>query len=115
MADLAATSDAVVVLEREVKGAEALLKRLKPARDVSAFESVDGYPAYRVFGKSETGDHLNSEIYALAREQDWPLRELRRDVRTLEMVFNELALASEPATSGEPVGEADLASEEEVA
>jgi hypothetical protein len=29
-------------------------------------------------------------IYDLARKEDWPLRELRRDVRTLETVFNEL-------------------------
>jgi len=119
LADLAATSDAVVVLEREVKGAEMLLKQLKPARNVSLFESTDGYPAYRVFGKPEAGDHLTSKIYTLAREHDWPLRELRRDVRTLEMVFNELALASEPAS---PTGSLELAgpalpdgSEEEVA
>ena len=115
LADLAATSDAVVVLDREVKGAEVLLKQLKPARDASLFESTDGYPAYRVLGKPEAGDHLTSEIYALAREQDWPLRELRRDVRTLEMVFNELALASEPVGEAESVGEAEPAgSEEEV-
>ena len=32
-------------------------------------------------------------IYELARQENWPLRELRRDVRTLETVFNELATA----------------------
>ena len=31
-------------------------------------------------------------IYAAARQMDWPVRELRRDVRTLETVFNELAM-----------------------
>ncbi len=30
-------------------------------------------------------------IYDLARQQSWPVRELRRDVRTLESVFNQLA------------------------
>jgi len=33
-------------------------------------------------------------IYGLAREEGWPVRELRRDVRTLETVFNELAVAA---------------------
>jgi hypothetical protein len=29
-------------------------------------------------------------LYGLARDQGWPLRELRREVRTLETVFGEL-------------------------
>ena len=33
-------------------------------------------------------------IYDLARREDWPVRELRRDVRTLETVFNQLATGS---------------------
>jgi ABC-2 type transport system ATP-binding protein len=96
LADLAATSDAVVVFEREIAGVEALLQQMQPAREVAAFKSIDGYPAYRVLGKSDAGDHLTPEIYGLAREHDWPLRELRRDVRTLETVFNELATEAKP-------------------
>lgn len=96
LADLAATSDAVVVLDREVAGAEALLRGMAPAREVAACKSLDGYPAYRVLGKSDAGARLTPEIYGLAREHDWPLRELRRDVRTLETVFNELATEAEP-------------------
>jgi hypothetical protein len=30
-------------------------------------------------------------VYDLARQNAWPLRELRRDARTLETVFNQLA------------------------
>jgi len=42
--------------------------------------------------RSGCGDaDLCPAIYNLAREEGWPLRELRRDVRTLETVFNELA------------------------
>jgi energy-coupling factor transporter ATP-binding protein EcfA2 len=43
---------------------------------------------YRVMGM---GDVTCARHLQLAREHDWPLRELRRDVRTLETVFNELA------------------------
>ena len=48
-------------------------------RIVVAAEGADG------------ADNLTRAIYQLARERDWPLRELRRDTRTLEVVFNELA------------------------
>jgi hypothetical protein len=41
------------------------------------------------------GFDLCPAIYNLAQEEGWPLRELRRDVRTLETVFNELATAPE--------------------
>ena len=30
-------------------------------------------------------------VYDLARHSGWPVRELRRDARTLETVFNQLA------------------------
>jgi ABC-2 type transport system ATP-binding protein len=99
LAELAATSDAVLVLERPVPGGEQLLRRLEQTRDVNAFtaqdvgKSSEGYPAYRVLGVPGSGDQLTPAIYNLARAESWPVRELRRDVRTLEMVFNELALA----------------------
>ena len=53
---------------------------------------------YRVSGTD--GADLRTAIYGLAREEDWPLQELYREVRTLETVFNELATAaSDPDTS----------------
>ncbi|MGC9520674.1 MAG: ABC transporter ATP-binding protein [Anaerolineae bacterium] len=95
LAELAATSNAVLVLDRPVSGADNLLKGLEQARGVSPFESTDGHPAYRVLGKPALSDNLTPAIYELAREQAWPVRELRRDIRTLETVFNELAMATE--------------------
>jgi hypothetical protein len=47
---------------------------------------------YRV--AAEGAQDLRPSIYNLARDQGWALKELRRDVRTLEAVFNELAIAS---------------------
>lgn len=93
LADLAATSDAVVVFERSVKDAEGMLRAMAQTRDVNAFKSIDGYPGYRVLGQVNQGDNLTPAIYQMATQHSWPLRELRRDVRTLETVFNELALA----------------------
>ena len=54
--------------------------------------SLDGYPAYRVLGSPKTD--LCPVVYDLAKQNAWPLRELRRDVRTLESVFNQLATTS---------------------
>ncbi len=94
LADLAATADAVLVLEKRLPGVDAALEKLQGVRGIESIRAADGFPAYRVFGRPETGTDLCPAIYDLARSQDWPLRELRRDVRTLETVFNELAAAA---------------------
>jgi len=95
LSDLAATADAVLVLEQAPAGAHGALRRLDGVRAVESLRTPDGFPAYRVLGRPETaGTDLCPAIYELARESDWPLRELRRDARTLETVFNELATAA---------------------
>ena len=68
--------------------------------DVDQFQSVDGFPAYRVTGRTNAATDLGPAIYNLARDNDWPVRELRRDVRTLETVFNELATTVTPHDAG---------------
>jgi ABC-2 type transport system ATP-binding protein len=98
MAELAATSDAVLVLQRPVSDAKTLLSKMALTREVTSLSSTDGYPALRIHGKPDAGDGLTPAIYDLARQHDWPVRELRRDVRTLETVFNALALEPEAAT-----------------
>ena len=89
LADLAATTDAVLVLQDTVSGLDQHLQKLAGVKQVEATRSDDDYPAYRITG--ETDADICPDIYELAREQQWPLRELRRDVQTLETVFNELA------------------------
>jgi ABC-2 type transport system ATP-binding protein len=91
LADLAATANAVLVLQKETNGLERSLKALKGVRQIESFRTPDGYPAYRIMGQDQID--LCPAIYDLARQENWPLRELRRDVRTLETVFNELATA----------------------
>jgi ABC-2 type transport system ATP-binding protein len=91
LADLAATANAVLVLQQEINGLERSLKALSGVRQVDQVRTPDGYPAYRLVGQDQAD--LCPAIYDLARQENWPLRELRRDVRTLETVFNELATA----------------------
>ncbi|MFP4323406.1 MAG: ABC transporter ATP-binding protein [Anaerolineales bacterium] len=89
--ELAATPDMVVVFGADVPGAQDALKALPGVTGVTAFETIDRQTGYRVRGAE--GADLSPAIYDLAREKNWPLRELRRDVLTLEAVFNRLATA----------------------
>jgi hypothetical protein len=66
---------------------------LKGVRGVESLTSHDGFPAYRVLGAPQAD--LTPAVYTLARDNGWPLRELRRDVRTLETVFNQLATSED--------------------
>jgi len=96
LADLAATSDAVLVLQQAVDGIEQSLQALNGVSAVEPIAAADGYPTYRIQGEEEDG--LSPAIYDLARQENWPVRELRRDVHTLETVFNELATATSTET-----------------
>jgi len=95
LSELAATPNAVLVLEDAPVGVDRALRNLGGVRGIERTQTPDGYPAYRVLGQQDTaGADLCPAIYNLAREEGWRLRELRRDVRTLETVFNELAMAA---------------------
>ncbi|MCJ7529462.1 MAG: ABC transporter ATP-binding protein [Anaerolineales bacterium] len=92
LSDLASTKNTILVLNKDVTGVKKALQSLGSVSQVETFQTPDGYPAYRIMGKK--GAELNPEVFHLAAKENWPLRELRRDVRTLEMVFNELAVAA---------------------
>jgi ABC-2 type transport system ATP-binding protein len=92
LADLEVTADAVLVLGRATDSAERALRTLSGVRGIEHGRTADGYPLYRVLGMGDVD--LCPAIYDLARGRDWPVRELRRDVRTLETVFNQLATAA---------------------
>jgi ABC-2 type transport system ATP-binding protein len=90
--ELSSTADAILVLQKQVDGAAGALKGLAGVRQVEPLSRPDKHPAFRILG--ESGADLCPAIYGLARREDWPVRELRHDVRTLETVFNELATAA---------------------
>ncbi|MFN8455827.1 MAG: ATP-binding cassette domain-containing protein [Anaerolineae bacterium] len=92
LAELAATTSAVLVLQKETGGLDRALKSLNGVNQIESLRTPDGYPAYRVTGQEQTD--LCPVIYDLARQENWPVRELRRDVRTLETVFNQLAMTT---------------------
>jgi hypothetical protein len=87
LADLEASSDAVVVLGESSPDVSPVLRTLHGVRSVEAERTDDGR-LYRVRGTGKAD--LRPAIFELAREKGWGLKELRRDHRTLEMVFNEL-------------------------
>ncbi len=87
LGDLGQSNDATLVLQREPADAAGRLAALDGIAQVRPAPSVDGYPAWRISG---AGD-ITPKIFKLARENDWALRELRRDTVTLESFFNQVA------------------------
>jgi ABC-2 type transport system ATP-binding protein len=91
--ELSATADAILVLQQAPANLDTALRSLTGVRQIEPLPATHGFPTYRFQGEGEVD--LCPAIYELARRENWPLRELRRDVRTLETVFNELATAPE--------------------
>ena len=91
LADLAKSTDVILVLDKDMTGVSSSLKGIGGVEKVESLDA-GAFPAYRIRGGSDAD--LSSVVYKMASEKQWPLRELRRDVRTLEMVFNDLAVAS---------------------
>ncbi len=89
LSELATTSDAILVLQEHAPQIEKSLQKVKGVRGVEKLAGVDGYPAYRVLG-ADTAD-LTPTLFDAAKINNWRVRELRRDVQTLETVFNNLA------------------------
>ena len=97
--DLAATVDVVLIVKEGTLGVRSELKALPGVQSVELLTTQDG-DGYRV--KGANGADLRPHIFDLARAQDWALRELRRDVRTLETVFNELVTTETSGTQQTP-------------
>ena len=85
--ELSATEDVVLVLAKDAADVTVDLEAVDGVRTVDSIPTHDGQQ-YRVHGD---GVDLRADIYELVRKKRWPLRELRRDVTTLETVFNRLA------------------------
>ncbi len=91
LAELAGSNDAILVLDRPVDNAQAVLKNLNGVRNVEMVAKNNGQTTYRILGKEDVD--LCPAVYQLASQQSWPLRELRSDRQTLETVFSKLATA----------------------
>jgi ABC-2 type transport system ATP-binding protein len=89
LADLATTPDVILVLESGNGDVSRDLRSMEGVKQVDMFRTPEGHPAFRVIPRDN--DNLSSTVYRLSKEKNWPVLELRRDTRTLETVFNELA------------------------
>jgi ABC-2 type transport system ATP-binding protein len=92
LSDLAASSNVILVMQERLENAPKVLRTLQGVSKVEEVQTNGGYPSYRI--KADTQADLSPLVYQLAVNNKWPVRELRQDVRTLEMVFNELATAN---------------------
>jgi ABC-2 type transport system ATP-binding protein len=93
LAELEATNNTILALQTapaEDDSIRAALGQLPSVRAVEAFQTRDGFPAYRIVSETD----ISPAVFAAAKAHDWPLRELRRDVQTLETVFNQLATSA---------------------
>ncbi len=90
LVDLAATTDAVLVLQSAADGVPERLMALEQIERVESFTTRDGYPAYRIHSAQD----VTPAIYDVARQEAWPVRELRQETMTLEAIFNQLATAA---------------------
>jgi len=91
LSELEQSSTVILVMQERVGNVPQVLRTLNGVTKVEEAQTAGGYSSYRIKADSKTD--LSSSVFKLAAEQKWPVRELRHDVRTLEMVFNELAMA----------------------
>jgi ABC-2 type transport system ATP-binding protein len=90
LSELASTHNAILVLDGTIEAAADALRQLDGVTDVMLVGPANGRVTYRIIG-SDKAD-LTPAIYQLAAHHQWPVRELRPDVQTLESVFNQLAV-----------------------
>ena len=97
IADLAESRGVLLTLDESVEGAEAALLQLPGVEAVEVEADFDGRALYRI----AAGDNkdLPPAVFRLAKERDWPVRELRYDTRSLEAAFNQLALSPSRSTA----------------
>jgi ABC-2 type transport system ATP-binding protein len=96
LAELETSTDVILILAEDAPNAGDALKALDGVGTVERISTVDG-SSYRLQAADPAGRQpvdLRPAVYDLAREEGWSLKELRRDVRTLEAVFNELAITA---------------------
>lgn len=89
LAELSATNNTILVLQEPNPDVEDGLRMLVDVQGVEPFMTRDGYQAYRIVSDLD----IAPLVFDTAKERAWQLRELRRDVVTLESVFNRLATA----------------------
>ncbi len=91
LSELANTDNAILVLEEDQHDAKDFLEQLPGVIGVKREFLPNNYPSYYIQGQPDSD--ITPKIFQLSVEKNWPLRELHKDVNTLESIFNELAIA----------------------
>jgi ABC-2 type transport system ATP-binding protein len=81
-----------VLLELSEKPMD-VVKKIRTLENVGNVELISESP-YAVYHIENDGNpDLSVALFQLAAQESWPVRELRHEVRNLETIFNELAMA----------------------
>ncbi|MBI9051045.1 MAG: ATP-binding cassette domain-containing protein [Anaerolineaceae bacterium] len=88
--DLAVSQHVLLELEKSPKGVIEKIKALQKVGQVSLV-SESSHDVYHI--ENDGNPDLSMQLFQLAAKESWPVRELRHEVRNLESVFNELAVA----------------------
>lgn len=91
LSELANTDNAILILDEDRPNTLNLLKQLQGVVEVKKEVNNKEYPQFYIQGQPDSD--ITPRIFQLSVENNWPVRELRKDIHTLESVFNELAIA----------------------
>lgn len=91
LSDLARAASLSLALAQPVDGVEKALRQAPGVSAVERISAADG-AVYRI--TVDPAANASRAVFQIAAENNWPVVELRRDVRTLESIFNELAVAA---------------------
>jgi ABC-2 type transport system ATP-binding protein len=112
LAELRAVNAAVVTIEEGAEGVADTLGKVAGVASVTSEDPAGGYRRWRV--TSEGSDDLCPQLFEALRSRSWKVGELRRDAKTLEHVFRDLAtapaLSERPAPSAKPSAAVEVAS-----
>jgi ABC-2 type transport system ATP-binding protein len=91
LSELSSTTDASFSVAASCDKGKVLskLQGLSGVKKACALDYDSEKIHFKVYGNSK--QDLCPALYGLARENDWPLYELKKEVQTLEMVFSQLA------------------------
>jgi len=90
LSDLEKSNNACLVLDQDHPAAEDLIKTVPGVVAVKKVSDAQ-HTEYLIQGEDEVD--LMPQLFQMASREKLPLRELRKEVNTLEAVFNELAIA----------------------
>lgn len=90
LVDLAATTNTTLTLQTVTEGVVEVLTEIAAVKEVITGLDAQGFPTYRTISDAD----IAAQVFELAKTQGWPVRELRRDVQTLESIFNRLVTAA---------------------